>query len=56
MTDFEDDWQAWKFLESRGYTQENGIIKYRPEKRNNMPSDEAHAIDYLFMEWDWDYM
>lgn len=53
--EFEDDWEAWKFLESRGYKQSKGVIEYRPEKLGNMPADEQEAINYLFGEWDWTY-
>ena len=53
--EFEDDWEAWKFLASRGYEHRGGVIRFRPEKLNDMPDDEANAIDYLFGEWDWAY-
>jgi len=54
-TTFEDDYQAWKFLQSRGYEQSKGVIKYRKDKKGCMPEDESAAIDYLFSEWDWAY-
>ncbi len=52
---FEDDGEAWRYLKERGYTMNKGVIAFRPEKRGNMPPDEAAAIDYLFDEWDWSY-
>ena len=53
--EFINDWDAWKFLRSRGYEMHKGRIKYRPDKLNNMPKDEADALDYLCYEWDWSY-
>ena len=53
---FEDDYQAWKFLQSRGYEQTKGVIKYREDKKGCMPEDESAAINYLFNEWDWLYL
>ena len=52
---FEDDWDAWVFLKSRGYEMEKGVIKYREEKFGDMPEDEQRAINYLWLEWDWTY-
>lgn len=53
--EFNDDWEAWKFLESRDYKMDKGRIFFRPEKKGNMPEDEQAAINYLFWEWDWAY-
>jgi hypothetical protein len=50
---FEDDSHAWGFLRAR-FTDDRGLI--RPKDAGTVPTkDEGHAIDYLCLEWDYDY-
>lgn len=48
---YENDFEAMKFLRSRGYTQHHGIII-----STKIPDDdEMNAINYLCAEWDYGY-
>lgn len=54
LTDkFEDDCAAWDILDKGGFKERSFII-YHPEARKPN-KEENEAIDYLIMEWDWDY-
>lgn len=48
-----DDGAAWQFLKERGFTHVAFVIQAKPD--NAMDDDEMSAIEYLVLEWDWDY-
>jgi hypothetical protein len=50
---FEDDCAAWDVLDKGGFKEKNFVI-YHPEGCKPT-QEEIDAIDYLIMEWDWDY-
>ena len=49
---FNDDGEACKLLESRGYRVDGGFIR-RPSKSHVPTLDELEAVDYLCQEWDY---
>lgn len=51
---FGDDGVAWEWLESRGFTHNKGVIK-KPHAKYVLTDADYDAIDYLILEWDWDY-
>lgn len=51
---FGDDWVAWKYLQRRGFTMAKGFVS-PPFQSYVMSQMEDDAVDYLLMEWDWDY-
>lgn len=49
---FEDDSDAWRHLSN--FYDDRGLI--RPKIAGTTPTDkQAHAIDYLILEWDYGY-
>lgn len=48
-----DDGAAWQFLKERGFTHVAFVIQAKPG--HAMTDDEQSAIEYLILEWDWDY-
>lgn len=50
---FGDDGVAWAFLKERGFTHIKCVIQ--PKDNHELTNDELDAIDYLILEWDWDY-
>lgn len=48
-----DDGAAWDFLASRGFAHVKSVIQ--PKDNHELDLDEQSAIEYLILEWDWDY-
>lgn len=49
-----DDEAAWGYLRARGYTQRAGNIS-PPPGRGVCMDEEASALDYLHLEWDYTF-
>ena len=52
--EWEDDGDAWRFLESRGFTQDHFLVK-PPSRPYTLNDREVAAICFLIHEWDWDF-
>ncbi len=48
---FNSDYEAWEFLESKGFLENNFIIQISKDKE--LTDREIEALDYLCDEWDW---
>jgi hypothetical protein len=51
---FGDDSTAWQVLE-KNFRQRSGIIYPKSSLYEEFTQDENDAIDYLILEWDWDF-
>lgn len=49
---FESDHEAIDFLKEHGYVLAQGFIWHKPKVGYTPTPDEAAALNYLFLEWD----
>jgi hypothetical protein len=48
--EWEDDGQAWTYLEDRGFTHDRFLVK---PPRRDLTAKEGAALCFLVNEWDW---
>jgi hypothetical protein len=49
-----DDGPVWSFLQSRGYTEDRGVI-HKPTPHHSMSWEEIACVRYLVEEWGWGF-
>lgn len=50
---YNDDYEAVKFLESRGYVLTSDFNWIKPNPQYKPTAEESKALDYLWLEWDY---